>query len=581
MAELDDGRERTVTSPPIPAHVQLLAVAWLRWRMFANGFRRPGTSSSQVIGMLLTILLRVIVWPVMALWMIGPAIACGYLAWAAVAHHHSGGLVSLLAGVFSLWQFLSINGLTIAASTSIFDPSSLVRFPLPFGRYLLLRIVLGLLTASTVAGCLALLASAIGVGIADHGLAVAALGVMATYAAMNIFFARMVAAWAERLLAGRRVREIFGGLMALFVVGIQLLNFQRLSKHAHGATANWALNVWHGATPFLRWLPPAFAGNAILFAGHPAAQLGQFVALLAWTALFLGIFAIRLHKQFLGEYLSEGAARQTPSASDTHPRRSLETVGAVVSSGRSENFCSFFSPTIAACLRKEWVYLRGNGTQLIGMVTPLIFVVILSRGLLAKHPSFLLPGALGYVLFALLAGLYNIFGADGAGVQLYLLAPVRLRDVVVAKNIASLALIGVQTVLAWLLVLMIAKAPVPLSTQVSAGLWTVFVVGANLTVGTLRSIQAPRKFVPGQVRQMRTPTNRTSSLLVVALLFGSILLQIPVALLCRHTGHPWLAALIFAPLAAAAVIAYGFLLRYADEVIYSHRDLFAEELCRS
>ena len=580
MAELDDGRDFAATSRPIPAHVQLLAVAWLRWRMFANGFRRPGTSNSQVIGLLLTILLRVIVWPVMALWMIGPAIACGSLAWAAVANHHPGRLISLLAGVFALWQFLSINGLSIAASISNFDPSSLVRFPLPFGRYLLLRILLGLLTASTVAGCLALFATAVGVGIADHDLAIPALVVLAVYAAMNILFARMIAAWLERLLAGRRVREIFGGLMALFLIGIQLLNFRRLSAHAHGATANWALNFWHGATPFLRWLPPTFAGNAILFAGRPIAELGQFVALLAWTTFFLGIFAIRLHKQFLGEYLSEGSARQAPSASGSSRKRP-ELSEAAMSPARPKAFRSFLSPTIAACLRKEWVYLRGNGTQLIGMVTPLIFVVILSKGLLANHPSFLLPGALGYVLFALLAGLYNIFGADGAGVQLYLLAPVRLRDVVVAKNIASLTLIGVQTVLAWLVVLLIAKAPVPFSTQVSAGLWVVFVIGANLTVGTIRSIQAPRKFVPGQVRQMRTPTNRTSSLLVVALLFGSILLQIPVTLLCRHTGHPWLAALIFAPLAAAAVIAYGFLLRHADQVIYSHRDLFAEELCRT
>jgi hypothetical protein len=38
---------------------------------------------------------------------------------------------------------------------------------------------------------------------------------------------------------------------------------------------------------------------------------------------------------------------------------------------------------------------------------------------------------------------------NGTGVQLYLLAPVRLRDVILAKNIASLTLLGVEAALAW------------------------------------------------------------------------------------------------------------------------------------
>jgi hypothetical protein len=75
------------------------------------------------------------------------------------------------------------------------------------------------------------------------------------------------------------------------------------------------------------------------------------------------------------------------------------------------------------------------------------------------------------------------------------------------------------------------------------------------------------------------PTNRTSGLLVVALLLGSILLQVPVTLLCHHFGQPWLATVIFAPLAAAAVGSYVLLLRRAEQLVLDHRDLFAQELC--
>jgi uncharacterized membrane protein len=126
----------------------------------------------------------------------------------------------------------------------------------------------------------------------------------------------------------------------------------------------------------------------------------------------------------------------------------------------------------------------------------------------------------------------------------------------------------------------LATTPIPLSVQLSAAFWVVFVIFINLTFGTLRSIQSPRKFVPGQTRQLRSSNaSRTTGLIVLATLFGSILLQIPVALLCDHFNNPWLASLIFAPLAAAAVGAYALLLRDTEHQILTHRDLFAEELC--
>jgi hypothetical protein len=68
---------------------------------------------------------------------------------------------------------------------------------------------------------------------------------------------------------------------------------------------------------------------------------------------------------------------------------------------------------------------------------------------------------------------------------------------------------------------------------------------------------------------------------VLALFFGAILLQIPVTLLSRHLGQPWLGAMIFGPLAMAAIAAYFLLLSSVESLIMSHRDLMAEELCRT
>jgi ABC-2 type transport system permease protein len=245
---------------------------------------------------------------------------------------------------------------------------------------------------------------------------------------------------------------------------------------------------------------------------------------------------------------------------------------------------AIFSPIVAACLRKEWFILRGNGMQLMGLLTPLIFVVIFSmnRAFSAFSTKYFLPSAIAYVLIAALSSLYNVFGADGRGMQMYLLAPVRMLDVVLAKNLLSLTLIAVQVTLVWTIVCVLARTPIPVSTQVSTALWTVFVVAMNLAIGTLRSIQAPRHFVPGQGRQLRTtPTNRTSALLVLAVLFGSMMLQIPVAIASGYFRLPWLAAWVFGPFAVAAVFAYTLTLRNAERLILANRDVFAEELCKA
>ncbi len=548
--------------------------------MFANSFRRQA-SSGKVAGLVFSIVVRIILWPIFALWIIGPTLGSGFLAWMAVNSHHPSWLCMLLAGIAILWQFIAINGAGIAATVSGFDPSSLLRFPLRFGRYLVLRLLLGLLTPSTIVGCFALFAAAIGIAVADLSLAPAAFVVIAVYAAMNIFFSRTIAIWLERWLATRRAREIFTAVMALVFVSFQFFNLRRPTGHRiHASNVTWLNTFMQGTNHFLLWLPPGFATYSIFPQEHPLARLAQFVALLAWTGLFLAAFAIRLHKQFLGEYLSEGAPRSAPAATVPSPRILPQQFTPTTQPEKPT--LSLFSPTVSACLRKEWVYLRGNSNQLIQMIAPLVFVFIFARGTFARHPTYLLSGAVGYALLGLLGSLYNVFGADAAGVQLYLLAPIRLRDVVLAKNIASLALILVEAILAWTFVLMLATVPIALSSQFSAAFWIIFLVFTNLTFGTLRSIQAPRKFVPGQTRPMRaTGASKTSGLLVFAILMGSILLQVPVTLLSSYLGNPWLGVWIFAPFAAAAVGAYVLLLENAERLLLTHRDLFAEELCGS
>jgi len=517
---------------------------------------------------------------------IGPVASSGFWAWFIIANQHPQRLLTLLAGIAIGWQVVAINGLSIAATVSNFDPASLIRYPLRFGRYFVLRTLIGFMTPSTIVGCFSSLAAAVGIGVAKPSLALPALAVLAVYALMNVFLTRMIGAWMERWLANRRFREVFNVLVALLAASLQLLNIQRYTPRVPGAHS-WLLNVLQSSNASLRWLPPGYAANALLHASHGFPSLLSFCGLAASALLFAAVFGVRLRKQFLGEYLSESvsprrARKRGKAGQAARPGFPPAALGQPApAAARSQTAHAIFSPVVAACLRKEWLIFRGNSAQFAGLVTPLVFVVILNRGQFATHPTLFLPAAIAYVLFGALAGLYNVFGADGLGVQVYLLAPIRMRDAIVAKNISGLVLTATEAALAWALVSFLKRAPIPLATQVSTLFWTVFVILVNVTLGTIRSIQAPHKFVPGQARQRRgTPTNRTSGLLILLVLLGSAALQAPVIWLCRHLHEPWLGAWIFGPLAAAAIAAYGLLLHNAEKLVLSHRDVLAEELCK-
>ncbi len=308
------------------------------------------------------------------------------------------------------------------------------------------------MTPSTIVGCLALLAAAVGIGVANASLALPALVVMAVYALMNIYLTRMIGAWMERWLANRRFREIFSMLMALFAVGIQFLNLQRGPMRAPGTRSSWLLAVLHSSGSYLYWLPSGFAAQAILL-GEASPGGACPICRIAGQHRAVRGGICGPAAQTVSRRVPE-RGREPARIGDTGAaRKELRTLQPVALSAPASS-SAFVSPIVAACLRKEWLVLRGNGTQLIGLLTPLMFVVIFSmnRAFSAFSSKYFLPAAIAYVLIATLSSLYNIFGADGRGVQVYLLAPIRMLDVVLAKNLMSLALIVTQVGLAWTII---------------------------------------------------------------------------------------------------------------------------------
>jgi hypothetical protein len=132
---------------------QFGTIAWLRWRMLLNGFRRKGGAGEMAA--------RIILYPVMAGFAFGPTLLAGGGAFYFV-HIGRADRISLLLWVtFGFCQLLNIQ---LGQPGSTFDPTQLIRFPLSSSRYTAIRLFFGLLTPANVIGTMMSLAIAVGAG---------------------------------------------------------------------------------------------------------------------------------------------------------------------------------------------------------------------------------------------------------------------------------------------------------------------------------------------------------------------------------------------------------------------------------
>jgi ABC-2 type transport system permease protein len=573
MAQLDE--------TPLPhwtasqSRAQLAAVAWLRWRIFVNNFRAANKkrSTSSLVAM---IVLRVIGWTFFGSFFLVPIALCGYFGYTSVAEDSPQSLTYILWAVFTVNCFLSINASPITAA---FDLTTLLRFPLSFLRYLLIRLFFGLFAIPTLVANLSLASTAIGIGIAAPALFPWAALVIGIFALHTVFFLRMIFAWIDRWLATRRAREIFGGIVLISSLGFQFL-FVGGNRHDHAARFAPLLRLLRPLRPYTHYFPPSLAADAIRFNWVHAysPSLICLFGLIAFALLFLAIFAVRLKKEFRGENLSETAPRASKLSLTLGPpsiKASSQWVGTSIGKPKGTTL----PPTLSACLHKELIYLRRSGAQLYSLITPLFLVFIITRrNAFLDNTTWLLPSAVSYILITLLANLYNILGADAAGFNFYLLAPVRLRDVIVAKNLVSVALIAFEVLIACVAVTFIQGA-IPAPDMILATLtWAAFALLTNLAVGNLRSMLAPMRYELGKVR--RAPSAKGGALLTLGVLFGTLFVGIPIMALCYWLNHLWIASVIFFVFDIAAFAGYFIVLARVDTLALTHRDTLTEALCK-
>lgn len=543
------------------ARGQLKAVANLRWRMFVNSLR---TTCGK-----LELLSRGLVSLAFMLGGLGGCFGMAAGAFYFLSEGKPEFLALLLWPVLFFWQVFPVMA---TAFTNNPDSSDLLRFPLSYPSYFLIRLAYGSFDPATALASLWLFGILLGIGFASPALLPWAMLVLLVFAAFNLLFMQMIFAWIERLLAQRRTREILGVLFVLLMLSFQLVGptMERFSRQAQPRFRRLVDVV----VPLQSALPPGLAADAIAQAmhGHFLIGFSSLLLLGTLTAAMASLLHMRLRKQFRGENLSEvapsGAIQETRGL-----RLGWNLPG--------------FSQPLAAVFEKEARYLARSGPMLLTLVMPIFMLVVFrfgpmnparSGGFLTRVPDMAFPAAAGYALLVLSNLIYNNFGGDAGGIQFFYASPAPFRQIVLAKNLTHAGILLVEIALAWLTVTYLYSPPtLDVTAATLAGV--LFAAPVNLTVGNLLSIYSPKKL------DFSTFGRQRASQITVLVSLGIQIVIIGVGvsafMIARYYQNYWIATAGFLVLAGVSCSIYVVILRRIDRIALERRDTLVSELCRA
>jgi len=540
---------------------QLSAIADLRWRMFINRLR---TKRGKV-----ELVSRIIVGSFFAFGGLGLLALTIGMSWAFVSEDELKLLAIPFWIVFLLWQFFPVMA---TAFTNNPDSSELLRFPLNYRAYFLVRLAYGFFDPASALGTVALLGVLIGVTIARPILMPWTLLVVVAFALFNLVLMQMIFAWIERWLAQRRTREIFGVLFILFTLSFQLIGplMQRLSHGPHPELRH----DFEIANQIQALLPPGIATEVISQAAnlHIATALLCLLALVALTSAIGWLLHLRIRAQFMGENLNETAARPVVRQKQ------------VVQPGWS---LPGFSQSVAAVFEKEMRYLGRSGPMLLTLIMPIFMLLIFRFGAMnaihrsnsfGRTPDMAFPGAAAYSLLVLTNLVYNSFGGDGGGMQFFYASPIRFRHILLAKNLTHAGVLLLNVAFALIAVTYLYGAPhLPVTIATLTAL--LFAAPLNFAAGNLLSFYSPKK------RDFSTFGRQNVSQTTVLVSFGMQILLVAVGTgvfaIARLYGNLWIASLLFLILAATSIPIYFLILRRMDGIAIERRETLLAELCRA
>ena len=538
---------------------QLKLVFGLRWNLLKNSLQRKN-NRWDLIGMILAAGGSAIV-------VVGLCVAFYAGAYFFLARNRPGLMSVLYWLIFVWWQAIPI---LVAGFGANFEFRSLLRFPLGLRTFYILGVGYGFADFAAVSSICWIASIIVATAVARVNLLPVMMLVSLLFILVNVTLERLIGSWIEKIFANRRARELLVGLFVLSMVSMNFLN--PVLQHWNKPGTRPGINL---VLPYFSWLPGSLAGKALASASdaNPRALALAVAGLAVWLGATSGMLWLRYKAQYLGEELSEGAA---PAVGKRAPRRLAATA----------DLPGFLPPAIAGVMRKEFHYLTRNGFAFIALILPPVMVMFFSMQFAGIHsqikqhglsPQTFFPAVMAYLILILLAPAYNSFAFEGHGIQSYFMAPVHMRDILVGKNLFLVCVVAVE--LAISLAVLIWRngfpgLPLFLSTIAAAA----FGVTGQLTIANWSALSFPKKMEIGKMKGQRNSGVAVWTAFGVQILIGGI--ATTVLLAGRWFGNPWLPAMLFVGLTAAALGGYVASLDPLSMLAERKKELLIETLCR-
>ena len=523
---------------------QIRLVAGLRWKILRNGLRNKNRMWD-LIGVIISSIMGVIL-------VSGLSIAIFFGAYTFIQGRHPERITLLFWAIFMWWQILPI---FVAGFSPSFSFHTLLRFPLKLSAFYLIGIAYGLADSAAMASLVWLGAMALATAFADSSMLPAMILACVLFVAVNVTLERWVGSWLEKLMSKRRSRELFFVLFILCMTSLQFIG-PAIDKYQRSAGKTSAQESVEKIVKYARPLPASLAGR-ILTASfeRDSSSIAIGVAGLAAYATFFGaLLFVRYKAQYLGEELNETVAPSRKSAS-LSPRSRIAALP-----GDTGGF-SILPASVSAVLMKEIRYLLRNGFAAMLLFLPPMLVLLFSAQFGGLHPAsrhpvsptYFFPGMMAYLVLVLMAPSYNSFAFEGRGMQTYFMVPVKFRDVLLGKNLMTLAIMTFEialcvVVLQW----RVGLPPRPVFVATMSAL--VFAVLGQLAIANWSSLTFPKKMDFGKMQG-----NRQSGMAALVTFGAQIVFSGTSAVIFaigRFSGNDWLSVGIFLFLAAAALAGY-------------------------
>jgi hypothetical protein len=420
----------------------------------------------------------------------------------------------------------------------------------------LIGISYGLADSAAVASLIWLCVMTVATAFADSSLLPAMIFACALFVAVNVAMERWIGSWLEKLMVKRRSRELFLVIFILCMTSLQFIA-PAFDKYQRSAKKGDAKEKAQLVVKYARPLPASLAGRIITGAStrdFSSMAIGA-AGLAGYAVLFGALLFFRYRAQYFGEELNE-----TVAPSRVGKKSLLRAQPGGVS--RSFSGISVLPPTVSAVFVKETRYLLRNGFTAMLLLSPPIVLLFFTMQFGGAHsfsgksslsPTYFFPGMMAYLTLVLMSPSYNCFAFEGRGMQTYFMVPVKFGEILIGKNMLTLAIMVFETGLSVVLLRWrVGLPPLPIFFATISAL--VFAVVGQLTIANWSSLTFPRKMEFGKMQGNRQSGMAALSAFGAQIVFGGTSAVIFAA--GRFSGNDWLSVGIFLFLAIAALAGY-------------------------